>query len=58
VLVLPGSLWVRTVLVAGQPIELNFLDIPVTLAAIFTLVSGIGYVREGIRQFQAGGHAY
>jgi len=47
----------RTLDFAGQTIELNFLDIPVTLAGIFTLVSGFGYVMVGIRQLQAGGHA-
>jgi len=47
----------RTVQIAGQSIEISFLDIPVTLAGIFTLISGIGYVLTGIRQFQAGGHA-
>jgi CDP-diacylglycerol--glycerol-3-phosphate 3-phosphatidyltransferase len=47
----------RTLNFAGQSIELNFLDIPVTLAGIFTLVSGFGYVMIGIRQLQAGGHA-
>jgi len=47
----------RTVLIFGQSVEFNFLDIPVTLAGIFTLASGIGYVMRGIRQFQAGGHA-
>ena len=57
VLILPGDLYHRTIPVFGQPIDLNFLDIPVTLAGIFTLVSGIGYVMRGIRQFQAGGHA-
>jgi phosphatidylglycerophosphate synthase len=56
VLVLPGS--ERTVVVWGQSIELNYLDIPVTLAGVFTLISGIGYVMRGIRQFQAGGHAF
>jgi CDP-diacylglycerol--glycerol-3-phosphate 3-phosphatidyltransferase len=48
----------KTVDILGQPIEFNFLDIPVTLAGIFTFLSGIGYVTRGIRQFQAGGHAY
>jgi CDP-diacylglycerol--glycerol-3-phosphate 3-phosphatidyltransferase len=43
--------------IAGQRIEIDFLDFPVTLAGIFTLISGIGYVMRGIRQFQAGGHA-
>ena len=57
VLVVPGSLWAWTWQVAGQSIDVNGLDIPVTLAGIFTLVSGIGYVMTGIRQFQAGGHA-
>jgi len=57
VLVLPGNLAQRTIQVAGQGVDLNLLDIPVTLAGIFTLISGIGYVMRGIRQFQAGGHA-
>ena len=48
----------RTVQIWGQSVEFDFLDIPVTLAGIFTLISGIGYVMHGIRQFQAGGHAY
>jgi CDP-diacylglycerol--glycerol-3-phosphate 3-phosphatidyltransferase len=48
----------KTVLICGQSVEFNFLDIPVTLAGIFTLVSGIGYVMRGVRQFQAGGHAF
>jgi CDP-diacylglycerol--glycerol-3-phosphate 3-phosphatidyltransferase len=48
----------RTVQILGQGIEVNFLDIPVTLAGIFTLISGIGYVMTGIKQFQAGGHAF
>ncbi len=47
----------RTYEIAGQSFDFNFLDIPVTLAGIFTLLSGIGYVMMGIRQFQAGGHA-
>ncbi|MDP9292223.1 MAG: CDP-diacylglycerol--glycerol-3-phosphate 3-phosphatidyltransferase [Verrucomicrobiota bacterium] len=38
-------------------LHVDFLDIPVVLAGIFTLISGIGYVMEGIRQLQAGGHA-
>jgi cardiolipin synthase (CMP-forming) len=56
VLVLPGNPY--NVQIFGQSVELNYLDIPVTLAGIFTLVSGIGYVMRGIRQFQAGGHAF
>jgi CDP-diacylglycerol--glycerol-3-phosphate 3-phosphatidyltransferase len=57
VLVLPGDLYQHTFNIAGQSFDLNLLDIPVTLAGIFTLISGIGYVMRGIRQFQAGGHA-
>lgn len=41
----------------GETVDINFLDVPVTLAAIFTAISGAGYVMDGIRQFQAGGHA-
>lgn len=37
-------------------ISFNFLDIPVLLAAFFTLVSGIGYVADGIRQVHHHGH--
>jgi CDP-diacylglycerol--glycerol-3-phosphate 3-phosphatidyltransferase len=33
-----------------------FLDIPVYLAGLFTVVSGFAYIVEGIRQLQAGGH--
>jgi len=58
VLVLPGDLCQRTVRIAGHGVDMNLLDIPVTLAGIFTLISGIGYVRRGIRQFQAEGHAF
>jgi len=36
--------------------ELNFLDIPVFLAGLFTLISGAGYVVDGIRQLHARGH--
>jgi CDP-diacylglycerol--glycerol-3-phosphate 3-phosphatidyltransferase len=57
VLVIPGDLFARTIHFAGQDIDVNLLDIPVTLAGIFTFISGIGYVMIGIRQFQAGGHA-
>jgi CDP-diacylglycerol--glycerol-3-phosphate 3-phosphatidyltransferase len=42
--------------IAAQKIDVNFLDVPVALAGFFTLISGIGYVAEGIRQLQAGGH--
>ena len=40
----------------GETIRFEFLDIPVFLAGLFTLVSGIGYVINGIAQLQASGH--
>jgi cardiolipin synthase (CMP-forming) len=36
--------------------NMDFLDFPVILAGFFTLISGIGYVMDGLRQLQAGGH--
>ena len=39
-----------------QPIEVNFLDIPIALAGFFTLISGIGYVMSGIHQIQGSDH--
>ena len=40
----------------GLDFQIDFLDIPVGLAGFFTLVSGIRYVMNGIKQLQAGGH--
>jgi CDP-diacylglycerol--glycerol-3-phosphate 3-phosphatidyltransferase len=57
VLLVPGTMFAWKWQIAGQSVDVNMLDIPVTLAGIFTLISGIGYVMTGIRQFQAGGHA-
>ena len=43
---------------AAQSIpDLSILDLLVSIAGFFTLVSGFGYVMSGIRQLQAGGHA-
>lgn len=43
---------------AGQSMAgISILDALVGVAGIFTLVSGFGYVMDGIRQLQAGGHA-
>jgi cardiolipin synthase (CMP-forming) len=36
--------------------NVDFLDVPVYLAGLFTLVSGISYVLDGIRQLHAKGH--
>lgn len=35
---------------------LEFLDIPVYLAGLFTAISAVGYVIDGLRQSHAGGH--
>ena len=36
--------------------QLDFLDIPVYVAGLFTAISGFGYILDGIRQLQASGH--
>ncbi len=36
--------------------KMTFLDIPVIIAGFFTLVSGLGYVRLGIRLLHSAGH--
>jgi CDP-diacylglycerol--glycerol-3-phosphate 3-phosphatidyltransferase len=40
----------------GLETTVEFLDLPVYLAGLFTAVSGFGYIVEGLRQLQAGGH--
>ncbi len=40
--------------IAGH--EVAFLDLPVFVAGFFTLVSGLLYVRDGIRQLHSKGH--
>ncbi len=37
-------------------VEVSFLDLPVFIAGFFTLVSGLGYVRVGLRQLHDKGH--
>jgi cardiolipin synthase len=46
--------------IAWVMLQLRFLPLPfvVMVAGIFTLVSGIIYVMEGVRQLQAEGHAH
>lgn len=44
-------------ILAGRELTAHFLDIPVYLAGLFTAISGIGYIMDGIAQLQAGGHA-
>jgi CDP-diacylglycerol--glycerol-3-phosphate 3-phosphatidyltransferase len=47
-----GSAWKARI--AGQ--EVAFLDVPVFVAGFFTLISGLFYIRDGIRQLHAKGH--
>jgi cardiolipin synthase (CMP-forming) len=46
--------------IAWVMLQLHFLPLPfvVIVAGVFTFVSGLIYVLEGIRQLQAGGHAH
>ncbi len=46
----------RDIAIGPLRFGLNFLDIPVYLAGLFTLTSGAGYVVDGIRQLHARGH--
>jgi CDP-diacylglycerol--glycerol-3-phosphate 3-phosphatidyltransferase len=52
------NLFERHVTIFGQTVEIEFLDLPVALAGFFTLISGIGYVADGVRQLRASGHAH
>ena len=36
--------------------DVAFLDLPVLMAGFFTLVSGLGYVKDGLVQLQSKGH--
>jgi|SRR6478609_2754263 len=47
-------LW--TVKVGSVQTSVEFLDIPVYLAGLFTAISGAGYILTGIRQLHASGH--
>ncbi len=51
------NLFHTTFPVGSWQIPVNFLDLPVCLAGFFTLISGFGYVAEGIRQLHTHGHA-
>jgi hypothetical protein len=39
----------------GKEFPVVWLDLPVLVAAMFTLISGIGYSARGIAQMHAGG---
>jgi len=46
----------RSLVVGRWNLDVAFLDIPVWLAGIFTLLSGMGYVAQGIAQVHHHGH--
>ena len=52
VMLFSGAEWKTRI--AGH--EVAFLDMPVFIAGFFTLVSGLFYVRDGLRQLHAEGH--
>ena len=54
---LQQNLFQKTIALGGWTFAVSFLDLPVWLAGFFTLISGIGYVRNGIGQLHAHGHA-
>ena len=45
--------------IAWVMLQLHFIPLPVVviLAGVFTFISGVIYVSDGVRQLQAGGHA-
>ena len=47
-----GTSWKTRI--AGM--DVAFLDLPVRVAGFFTLVSGLGYVKDGLVQLQSKGH--
>lgn len=50
------NLFTETVTLGKWQTQLDFLDLPVYVAGLFTAVSGFGYILDGIRQLQASGH--
>ena len=51
-MLLTGTGWKTRI--AGM--DVAFLDLPVLVAGFFTLISGLGYVREGLVQLHSKGH--
>jgi CDP-diacylglycerol--glycerol-3-phosphate 3-phosphatidyltransferase len=47
----------RLISLGKYSFKLDALDVAVALAGLFTLISGFGYVMDGVRQLQAGGQA-
>jgi phosphatidylglycerophosphate synthase len=56
IVLLQLNLFSFTVRIGSSTVPVDFIDIPVYLAGLFTAVSGFGYIVEGVRQLQAGGH--
>jgi cardiolipin synthase len=50
------NLFQRHFVLGSFKLHIDFLDIPVYLAGIATLISGAGYVLDGIQQLQDKGH--
>jgi len=51
------NLFQTSFVVFEHTVPFSFLDLPVALAALFTLISGIGYIADGISQLQHHGQA-
>ncbi len=51
------DLFTREVSIGSFHFEVHFLDLPVWLAGIFTAVSGVGYIVDGIAQLHVHGQA-
>lgn len=50
------NLFQTTFALGSLTFRVQFLDLPVWFAGLFTLISGFGYVVDGIAQLQAKGH--
>ncbi len=51
------DLFTRNVSLGSFHFEIHFLDLPVWIAAIFTAISGVGYIVDGIAQLHVHGQA-
>jgi len=56
VVLLQLNLFSTKLQVNSWTVPVDFIDIPVYLAGLFTAVSGFGYIVEGVRQLHAGGY--
>ncbi len=51
------DLFVKPVSLFGMNFDVHFLDLPVWIAGLFTAVSGVGYIVNGINQLHVHGQA-